>query len=138
MYSPKTFHTYIMIGESMFNICKVLFYSFFFLCHVHGFPIICNSIRAWNGVLESRLPLEQNPQALVFVTITRVSIHERRLVHVMKHAGSVEPNVQQSSPSSRYGWVLNSRHVALIPLVGIMIVIRPKTAGISLCYNHQS
>ena len=45
-------------------------------------------------LLESRFPLDRNPQALVFATIARVRIHERRLVHVVKHTGIIEPNVQ--------------------------------------------
>jgi hypothetical protein len=43
-----------------------------------------------------RLSLDQNPQALVSVTNSRVRIHERGLIHVVKLIGSVEPNVQQS------------------------------------------
>lgn len=49
------------------------------------------------------------PADLVSTTITRVRIHERRLVHVAKHTGSVEPNVQQSSPLARARWISNSR-----------------------------
>ena len=47
--------------------------------------------------------LDQNSQELVSTTITRVRIHERWLVHVAKHMGSVEPNVQQSLPNT--SWV---------------------------------
>ena len=61
------------------------------------------------------MPLDQNPQALVFATIAKVRIHERRLAHVAKHTGSIEPNVQQErecQPVYHYNkrYYLNTPH----------------------------
>lgn len=57
-------------------------------------------------------------------------ILERWLVHVMKHMGVLNP-ISNNLPLARTRWVSNSRHIALIPLVGSIISIRPNLQALA-------
>ena len=81
------------------------------------------------GLLDSWLSLDQKPQALISITITKFGIYESQLDHVIKHKGIIEP-MSNNLPPAQVKWVSNLRCFALIPLFQL------KLASISLNYNH--
>ena len=78
---------------------------------------------------------------LVSATIVRVRIHERQLVHVVKHMGSIEPNVQKLVPLPRHPshfTVFISSQIAFRNIYPVLVNSYRSCLSIAILWYHIS